>query len=399
MASKSRNGGKDDVIMTFAFHLPTRLELGNGLIEEAGHLTQSVTQGMKALIVTDPGICRVGIADKVKTSLLKAGFECELFDQVEPNPKDYDCVTGGQIARDFAADVIVAVGGGSVLDEAKVIALLQSYPGTVQEYEGRGKVPGPVKPLVAIPTTAGTGSEVTRSAVITDTKRKFKMTVKDVKLAPALALLDPETTYDLPLAITASTGMDAFVHAIEAYTSRVANPMSDALALAAMERIFPALRQVVADGHNVEARYQMMVGSLMAGIAFSHSDVAAVHCLAEALGGLYDTPHGVANSIFLPAVTEFNVPADPAKHARVAKVCGLPVAGLSDLEITELLVKELKQMSMDIGIPKLCELSYVNPDDFKRLAEASYMNGSTPDNCREITKEDYYRLLKQAYEE
>ncbi|MCK9905672.1 iron-containing alcohol dehydrogenase, partial [Frankia sp. Cpl3] len=191
---------------------------------------------------------------------------------------------------------------------------------------------------MAIPTTAGTGSEVTRSAVITDTRRKFKMTVKDVKLAPALAIIDPETTWSVPAPLTAATGMDAFVHAIEAYTCRLANPVADGLALAAMERIWRNLPVAVHEGENREARREMMVGSVMAGLAFSHADVASVHCMAEALGGLYDTPHGVANSIFLPVVTAFNASADPLKHARVAQVCGLPVAGMSESEATEHLV-------------------------------------------------------------
>ncbi|MHB1651767.1 MAG: iron-containing alcohol dehydrogenase [Desulfitobacteriaceae bacterium] len=382
----------------FGFYLPTRIEMGNGLLRETGRLTQSVTNGKKALVVTDPGILQVGIAAEVMDSLSRVGFTTELFDKVEPNPKDFDCVSGGEAAREFEADVILAVGGGSVIDSAKVIALLQTHPGTVQDYEGRGKVKNRVTPIIAVPTTAGTGSEVTRSAVITDTKRKFKMTVKDVKLAPALAIVDPETTYGLPQLISASTGMDAFVHAIEAYTSRVANPMSDAMALAAMERIFLNLRIVAGDGRDQAARYNMMVGSLMAGIAFSHADVAAVHCMAEALGGLYDTPHGVANSIFLPVVTAFNAPADPIKHARVAAVCGIPVAGLSEDEASECLVAEVKRIAQDIGIPKLTGLGYVDPVDFERLAEASYQNGSTPDNCREITKDDYLLLFQEAYE-
>ncbi len=382
---------------TFGFSLPTRIEVGPGLLGVTGKLVQTVTQGIRILIVTDPGIRRAGIAGEVVNSLQKTGFATEWFDRVEPNPKDKDCETGGELAREFKADAIVAVGGGSVLDAAKAIALLQTHAGRIKDYEGRGKVVNEVTPIVAVPTTAGTGSEVTRSAVITDTGRKFKMTVKDVKLAPKLAIVDPETTYALPAGITASTGMDAFVHAIEAYTCRAANPMSDAMALAAMEKIFPALRTVVSDGSNKKARYDMMVGSLLAGIAFSHSDVAAVHCMAEALGGLYDTPHGVANSIFLPVVTAFNVQADPVKHARVAKTCGLPVAGLPEAEAANLLVEELAKISQEIGIPAFSSLSYAKTEDFEQLAESAYLNGSTPDNCREISKDDYLRLFEQSY--
>lgn len=381
----------------FSFHLPTRIEVGAGLLHKVGALTSSVSSGKRVLIVTDPGIEKVGLAEIVLNSLRSEGFECEVFNQVQPNPKDYDCETGGQFAREMKADLIVAVGGGSVIDSAKGIALLQTHEGRIQTYEGRGKVTGNVAPMIAIPTTAGTGSEVTRSAVITDTTRKFKMTVKDVKLAPILAIVDPETTYGLPASITASTGMDAFVHAIEAYTCRLANPTSEAMALAAMEKIFASLRTAVLDGSNQEARTQMMVGSLLAGIAFSHADVAAVHCMAEALGGLYDTPHGVANSIFLPTITAYNVPADVAKHARVARVCGLDVSTLTNEEAAEVLVNELKTLSRDIGIPTLRNLSYVNPDHFEALAAASFENGSTPSNCREITTSDYLKLFWQTF--
>jgi alcohol dehydrogenase len=382
----------------FGFHLPTKIEVGNGLLNASGELSRLVSKGKRALVVTDPGIRRVGLADAVWESLLREGFDCEWFDVVEPNPKDRDCEAGGRLAREFSADVIVGVGGGSVLDSAKAIALLQTHDGRLQDYEGRGNVARDVTPIVAIPTTAGTGSEVTRSAVITDTGRKFKMTIKDVKLAPALAIVDPETTYGLPASITASTGMDAFVHAIEAYTCRLANPISDVLALAAMRKIFPSLKTAVHDGANRDARVDMMVGSLYAGIAFSHADVAAVHCMAEALGGLYDTPHGVANSIFLPVVTAYNIPADPRKHSQAAEVCGLPVKGLSDEEAAALLVEELEKLSVDIGIPNLHSLGYVNPEDFGHLAESAACNGSTPSNCREIGRSDYILLLKQSYE-
>jgi len=382
----------------FGFHLPTRIEAGNGLLKEVGVMTREVAGGKRALLVTDPGIRRAGLAEEAWSSLRREGFDCCWFDRVEPNPKDLDCQEGGEAARQFGADVIVAVGGGSVLDSAKVIALIQTHGGVIRDYEGKGKVAREVTPVVAIPTTAGTGSEVTRSSVITDTARQFKMTVKDVRLAPKLALVDPETTFTLPAGITASTGMDALVHAIEAYTCRLANPMSDAVALAAMEKIYPSLRTVVSDGDNKKARYNMMIGSLLAGVAFSHSDVAAVHCMAEALGGLYDTPHGVANSIFLPVVTAFNAQADPARHARVAAACGLSVAGLCDQDAAKLLVMELQKLAADIGIPTLKSLSRVSPADFQRLAASSLQNGSTPSNCREITGEDYLRLFEESYE-
>ncbi|MFY0545742.1 iron-containing alcohol dehydrogenase [Brevibacillus sp. H7] len=385
------------MISTFSFDLPTRIVFADNLLSNAGEWIKSTVPGRKAMMVTDPGIRAAGLLEPVLASLAQEGFETVVFDQVSANPKDVDCQAGGDLAREWNPEVIVAVGGGSVIDSAKAIALLHTHPGTIRQYEGRGKVTKDVTPLVAIPTTAGTGSEVTRSAVITDTERQFKMTVKDVKLAPKLALVDPVTTYSLPQSLTAATGMDAFVHAIEAYTCRLANPVSDGLALAAMERIWRYLPIAVREGGNQEARREMMVGSLMAGMAFSHADVASVHCMAEALGGLYDTPHGVANSMFLPYVTAFNAAADPIKHARVARICGLASEGMSDEEASDRLVEALFGLSEEIGIPRFSSLSYVRHEDFDTLAEASFQNGSTPSNCRTITAQEYRQLFEAAY--
>jgi alcohol dehydrogenase len=382
---------------SFSFHLPTRIEVGEGIIRDTAKLIGQVSQGKKIFVVTDPGIERIGLADKVKHLLLDEGYRLEVFNQVQPNPKDVDCISGGEAARSFHADMILAIGGGSVIDSAKAIAVLHTHGGRPQDAQGRGKIRKEVTPIIVIPTTAGTGSEVTRSAVITDTERKFKMTIKDVRLAPKLAIVDPETTYGLPPALTAATGMDALVHAIEAYTCKLSNPVSDSLALGAMTRLFPNLREAVHHGDNRQARFHMMVGSLIAGMAFSHADVASVHCMAEAIGGRYDTPHGVANSMFLPYVTEYNAPADPAKHANIARTCGMADERMNDEEATACLVEQLKQLAIDISIPSFRSLSEVNPNDFEALAEASYLNGSTPSNAREISKEDYLDLFKKAY--
>lgn len=386
------------LLNSFGFNLPTRIECGSGALQKVGKAARELQPGGKVFVITDPGVQKAGLVTSVLLALEKEGFECQVFDQVQPNPKDYDCEAGGREARSFGADLIVAVGGGSVLDSAKAIALLQTHDGKLKDYEGKGKVKHPLMPILAIPTTAGTGSEVTRSAVITDTERKFKMTVKDVLLAPRLALVDPETTYTLPASLTASTGMDALVHAIEAYTCREANPLADALALAAIEKIYPSLKVAVRDGDNRQARNDLMIGSLMAGIAFSHADVAAVHCMAEAIGGLYDTPHGVANSIFLPIVTAYNSEADLQKHARIAQACGLPVSHLSPKQASALLVEKLAELALEIGIPVFKSIPGVKEVDFERLAAASAINGSTPSNCRQVSESDYLALFKAAFE-
>jgi alcohol dehydrogenase len=384
---------------SFDFFLPTKIKLGTGLFSQAGQLIKETISGNKIFIVTDPGIEKIGLVDLLLPLLKKEDYQIEVFNGVRPNPKDTDCMTGGEVARAFQADVILAIGGGSVIDSAKAIAILQKLGGKPQDYAGRNKVPEAVTPLVVIPTTAGTGAEVTRSSVITDTVQKTKFTIKDVHIAPALAIVDPELTYNLPKYLTASTGMDALVHAIEAYTCKLSNPIADGLALQAMKHIYPYLRTAVHEGSNQEARYQVMIGSTIAGIAFSHADVAAVHCMAEAIGGLYDTPHGVANSMFLPYIVEFNAEADIRKHAMIARTIGISSEVETNEEATAKLVNEMKQLAQDISIPTFSSLPEVKEEDFEYLAQSSFLNGSTPSNAREISKEDYLDLFKKAFNE
>jgi alcohol dehydrogenase len=381
----------------FDFFLPTKIKMGNGLFKHTGQYLQETVKGKKILIVTDIGIEKTGFVDELLSILSHEGYKIEIFNGVKPNPKDYDCMTGARVAKSFGADVILAIGGGSVIDSAKAIAILQRLGGKPQDYAGRNNVPAPVTPLVVIPTTAGTGAEVTRSSVITDTLNKTKFTIKDVHIAPALAIVDPELTYKLPSPLTASTGMDALVHAIEAFTCKLANPISDALALQAMKYIYPHLREAVSNGSNQESRFNVMIGSTIAGMAFSHADVASVHCMAEAIGGLYDTPHGVANSMFLPFVVEFNAKADTAKHAMIARTIGIASANDSDENATAKLVKDMKQLAIDLSIPSFHALPEVSEEDFPSLAQSSYLNGSTPSNCREITEKDYLELFRKAF--
>ncbi|MFC0560996.1 iron-containing alcohol dehydrogenase [Halalkalibacter alkalisediminis] len=379
----------------FEFHLPTKIYSGNGTFLKTGEYIKEFIQGKRLFIVTDPGLIKWGVVEKLESIL--QGFETQCFTEVKPNPRDTDCIRGGELAHEFKADGIVALGGGSVIDAAKAIAILQVLGGRPQDYAGRDQVPSAVTPIIAIPTTAGTGAEVTRSSVITDTEKKIKLTIKDVKIAPAVAIVDPELTYELPAPLTASTGMDALVHAVEAFTCKRSNPIAEGLAIEAMKRIYPFLRRAVKDGTDTDARYQLMIGATIAGMAFSHADVAAVHCMAEAIGGLYDTPHGVANSMFLPYIIAFNAEADLKKHAIIGRTLGLATESTPDEVATAALVTEMKQLAQDLAIPTFASLPQVNRADFDDLAESAFQNGSTPSNAREITKEDYLLLFEKAY--
>ena len=283
---------------TRTFRLPGEIQFGKGVSHRVADEVIRLG-GKRVLLVTDPGVIAAGIAGPVEIALLTAGVPVVVYSDVSPNPRDTEVQAAADLALLSNADIIVVVGGGSPIDLAKAVAGIATNGGKPQDWIAPRPFTKTPLPIIAIPTTAGTGSEVTRSSVINDTERQIKISLRDSQIAPKVALVDPELTYSLPSALTASTGMDALTHAIEAYTGRLATPITDALALQAMKMIAASLPKAVADGSNHDARETMMMASVIAGMAFSNSDVASVHCIAEAIGGRYDTPHGVANSLFL----------------------------------------------------------------------------------------------------
>jgi len=263
--------------------------------------------------------------------------------------------------------------------------------GAVRDYEGPNKIGTDILPLIAIPTTAGTGSEVTFSSVITDSGEKFKFSIKDPRIAPRVALVDPEMTVSMPPGLTASTGMDALTHAIEGFTAKAAEPIADSAALYAIELITSYLRTAVFDGSNLEARAGMLMGSVLAGIAFSHSDVAAVHCVAEALGGKYDAPHGVCNAVVLPAVMAYNMEYCEERYARIAAAMGLFDENVD--KAARRAVDAVQKLAVDVHLPAFSTLG-VQENDLEELAINSFKNGSNVDNPRPMSKEDYLSLFK-----
>ena len=372
------------------FQLPTKVRFGFGVSAALGE--EAAALGRRALVVTDPGVLRAGIADGPLAALRDAGLTVALFHGVSGNPRDHECLAAAEAGRALGADMVVAVGGGSPMDTAKTAAALLANGGTPQDWEAPARLDRPPLPVVAVPTTSGTGSEVTFYAVVTDTARHYKMSLFDPRLAPAVALVDPGLTMTLPAAVTASTGMDALTHAVEAATCRLANPVSDALAKEAIGLVARHLPTAVRDGANREARAGTMMGSLLAGMAFGNTDVGSVHCLAEAIGGRYDTPHGVANAVFLPLVLAHNAAAFPERHAAVAVALGLGGESAADA------VAAVAALAREVGIPRLRDLPGIDPADFPALAEAAKRNVSDPSNCREMQVADYLRLLRQAWE-
>ena len=382
-------------LKTYSFGLATRVEFGPGVIHQAGEEANKL--GItKAMIIADKGIIEAGIVAPIEESLKEAGIDYVIYDQIVANPRDIHCAAGADFAKEHGADGLIAIGGGSSIDTAKAIGTLITNGKTVQDWCGLDLLEKEIPPLMAVPTTAGTGSEVTFDAVITDTEKHEKLNILDIRIAPKVALVDPEVLLGLPKKMMASCGVDALVHAVEAYTCKAANAHTDAFALYAIDIISKNLRAAV-EKPDIDNCTGMMLGSNIAGFAFGYSDVAAVHCIAEALGGRYDTPHGVSNAIMLPTVTAFNVPADIPKHANMARFLGVDTAGMSEKEAAYSCVDALKQLCRDVGIPKMREIDVIDPKDFRELAEASYRNISTPSNPRAITADDYYDLLNKAY--
>ena len=382
-----------NILRQFSFELPTRIEYGVGVISKLGDELR-LLKAQKVAIITDPGIIKAGLLDKITSILKEEKLLYNVFDGVDPNPKDRNVERGAQVVRSFGADAMVAIGGGSVIDCAKAIGVLVSHDGMrIKDFEGKTAVKKQILPFIAIPTTAGTGSEVTFSAVITDTENNYKMTVRSPFMAAKVALLDPKLTVTVPPHITASTGMDALTHAIEAYTVKVSEPVSDALALYAIELISNNLVNAVKNGEDIEARACMLVGSLLAGIAFSHSDVGSVHCMAEALGGVYDAPHGICNAVLLPYVMEYNVEFCLEKYARIAKAMGETFE--TSREGAMKAVERIKKLATEVDLPSFKSLG-VKEEDLEKLADMAAGNISTDSNPREMNKQDYLILFKKA---
>ncbi|MFA1822300.1 iron-containing alcohol dehydrogenase [Virgibacillus oceani] len=382
---------------SYNYFCPTQIEMGMGKARKLPSMLQSLQINSSILLVSDPGVIRAGIVKPIKTALEEAGFQVSLFDSISPNPRDTDCLAAAEQFRDFNAGAVVAIGGGSAMDTGKVVALFGPNGGTPSDYADGLRPYTNIAPIICIPTTAGTGSEVTRSAVITEASTHRKMTLKHALLRPILAVLDPELTFSVPSSVTAATGVDALVHAIEGYTCKVTNPISQALGARAMQAIIPALPMAFHDGQNEAARQDMLEGSLLAGLCFGSADVAAVHCLAEALGGLYDTPHGVANAVFLPYVLQFNAAENKQIHATIARYMRFAKESDTDEIAVEKLIKGIAALIEDLNIPKLKDLPDIREEDFPSIVELALQNGSTSSNVRIVTPADYLQILERTY--
>ncbi len=373
--------------------VPTRLVHGAGAIARLGETLRELGVA-RPLLVTDPGVARAGLVDRALEHLEDA----IVFGEVRPNPDVALVDHGARVYAETERDGLVGLGGGSSMDTAKSIGVVARHGGTILDYEwGHEPIEHRIPPLVAVPTTAGTGSEVTLWAVITDHDRKIKFNVGGTPLIGAhVALIDPELMLGLPPAVTAATGMDALSHAIECYTCDYHQPFNDAVALQAIELVAAWLRKAVVDGSDIEARTQMAHAAMLGGMAYGTESAGAAHAMSQSAGGVHDCPHGALTARVLGPVMEYNAPADPARHARIAQGLGVGTSGLAPLEAALAGVEELYRLTDDVGIPTMDELGF-SEDEIPMLARIAFEDPQTIGNAREVDVAAYEEIYRNAF--
>lgn len=379
---------------TRVYYVPSINIMGKGCLQEIAPYIQELNL-KKALVVTDKFLMKSGIAGKLLSVLDEAGISYVVYDEVKPNPTCKNVHDGVDFLNAHECDYLISIGGGSPQDTAKAIGIVATNGGYIADYEGVHKSKNKSLPIVAVNTTAGTSSEVTINYVITDEERKVKMVMVDKNSIATISVNDPELMVDKPAALTAATGMDALTHAIEALVTPGAYPVTDATALAAVELIFGNLARTVSNGHDIEAREQMVYAIFLGGLAFNNAGLGYVHAMAHQLGGVYDLPHGVCNAMLLPYVEEENAKVVPEKFRAIAKAIGLQVEGKSDKECADFVIESIKALSKEVGIPaKLSELG-VDEVDLDLLAENAMKDACAPGNPFIPTKEEVIALFRK----
>jgi len=386
------------VILSSAFLMPPKILSGINAMAELGSYIED--KGKKTLIVTDGMMTKMGNVEKLTKILDQAGVAYEVYDEVNSEPTDIIVEKGVSIFKEANCNFIIALGGGSPLDAAKAIGFMSVSAGKISDYMQK-IITTDVPYLVAIPTTAGTGSEATQFTIITDTVNNVKMLLKGPSILPALAVVDPQLTLTTPAKVTVATGIDALTHAIEAYTSKKAQPLSDVFALSAIKRIYENLKIVFVDGSNADARYQMSLAALEAGIAFNNSSVTLVHGMSRPIGALFHVPHGVSNAVLLTRCLEFAVHGNLPRFAEIAKVMGIYKAGMTDLAAAETLISEVDAFCKELQVPTLEELKIDKEEFYKvldKMADDALTSGSPSNTFRSPTKEDIIAIYKKMWD-
>ena len=379
--------------MATQFFMPIQNILGKNALADS--MASIAALGLKkALIITDGGLSKMGVADQVGKELQKNGIEYEVFDGVNPNPTVSNVNAGLAKLKSAGADCIVSLGGGSSHDCAKGVALVATNGGKIEDYEGVDKSKKPQLPLIAINTTAGTASEMTRFTIITDETRHVKMAIVDKNVTALLSVNDPSLMEGMPAPLTAATGMDALTHAVEAYVSTAASPITDACAVKAIELITKYLPVAVKEPKNGEAREQMAYAQFLAGMAFNNASLGYVHAMAHQLGGFYDLPHGVCNALLLPHVERFNQRAAKERLDEVGAILGANNADLAGLEVIDAITK----LANIVGIPKTLKELGVKEEDFGVLADNALKDVCGLTNPVQASKDEIIAIFRAAYE-
>lgn len=382
----------------FIFKLPTRIMFGVGKAGEIGNICKEKGY-KKVMILTDPNIAKTDLLPKLEDSIKNAGLDLGVYDQAMPDPTVELVDEVAKIVKESKADAVVALGGGSPIDLAKSVCMLQTNEGSVRDYlfGGSKTVQNPSIPLIAIPTTAGTGSEITAASVISDTQNKTKLSVTHDNLFPQVALIDPLMHLGMPPVVTASTGLDALTHAIESYVSLGSEPISDAMGIQAIRMISENLRTAVADGSNLEARTNMAIASTIAGAAFLNGSLGVVHGIAQSMGGLHHTPHGIANGLILPYAMERNYVGNLKKFKEIAVAMGQNIEGLTLREAAHSAVEAVFDLAEDVGVPTTLPEVDIQREDFPPIIEATMAYRLLAVNPCKLKAQDVENILEHAY--
>lgn len=382
-----------------SFEMPTVVKSSIGASKHVGEEVKKLGV-TKVMIVTDKGIYNAGIVTPIERNLKEAGIKVYVFNEIQGEPDTNLVTRGSTIYQEQGCDGLVAVGGGSSMDTAKAIGVEVVHEESLLAYEASdsGKpLENRIPPLTTIPTTAGTGSEVTQWAVIKDPEREIKFNVGGPLIAAHLAIIDPELHISMPPHITASTGIDALSHAIECYTCHWAQPITDAVALLAIEYISKYIRRAYANGQDIEARHGMAQAAMLAGLSYGSESAGAAHAMAQTLGGMVPVMHGQCVAAMLPPVMEYNWMGEPEKFARIAQALGVEISGMSEEEAAKTAVREVERLVKELNIPSLKEQG-VNLNDIDRYAQAAFEDPQTIGNPREINVDGYKWIYRRCFD-
>jgi len=375
--------------------MPTTNVFGPGCVNELGESVKTIG-GKKPLIVA--GVSKHGhdLAEDIANILKKSDINSVIFAKSEPNPTDTTVHEGVEVYKNEACDCIISVGGGSPMDAAKGIGVVVTNGGKINDYEGLDKSTKPMPPMIAVNTTAGTASEMTRFTIITDTERHIKMAIVDWRVTPNVSFNDPELMVSMSPSLTAATGMDALTHAIEAYVSTGATPLTDCAALKAVELVVRHLPHAVENGDDIEARDKMVYAEFLAGMAFNNASLGLVHAMAHQLGGFYNLPHGVCNAVLLPHVESFNLPEASDKFATLAQVLGADISDMTFHDAGERAIKAISELAASIGIPTGLKELGVKEEDLPTLAENALNDACYLTNPRKADRREVIQIYKNA---